>query len=211
MHEYVVRDKSVLFGLEDAKRTWKLCVRSNGMVVHELSMPADYSNLNSYLLLRYPGCSIQLMYESGFSGFWLHDALMADGIDCVVTPPNKVTQEKVNKVKTDRINARRLVRNLETDNYTRCHVPSRERREDRQISRTLNQIRRTIVATKNRIWKFLDFHVLNGSLPTGTWKTHHYRQLRELSLRRPSQINLGAMLSTLIPTFRMSNMWANHG
>lgn len=45
-------------------------------------------------------------------GGWLHDKLVGDGICCVVTPPNKVTQEKVNKVKTDRVDARRLARNL---------------------------------------------------------------------------------------------------
>lgn len=61
------------------------------MIVHETSMPADYDNLKNYLQQRYPDCQIQLMYEAGFGGFWLHDRLVADGIDCVVTPPHTVT------------------------------------------------------------------------------------------------------------------------
>jgi len=39
--------------------------------------------------------------------------LRQEGIDCIVTPAHKVTQEKVNKVKTDRVDARRLALNLE--------------------------------------------------------------------------------------------------
>ncbi len=197
MQEYVVRNKRVFIGLEDAKRTWKLCVRSGGIVVHELSLPAEYENLQAYLRRGYPGCTIQVMYEAGFGGFWLSDRLTAEGIDCIVTPPNKVTQEKVNKVKTDRIDARRLARNLENDDYVRCHVPDQERRADRQISRTLNQIQRTIVATKNRIRRFLDFHGLNGALPAGAWKDRHYQQLPELSLPRALQISLTALLRLL--------------
>ncbi len=182
MQNVVVRDKDVFVGLEDAKRTWKLCVRSGGMVVHEVSLPAVYENLQAYLGRSYPGYTIQLIYEAGFGGFWLYDRLTADGIDCIVTPPNKVTQEKNNAVKTDRIDARRLARVLESGDYTRCHVPNPQRRADRQISRTLNQIQDTIVATKNRIRRLLDYHGLNGSLPSGPWGDREYHQLQTVSL-----------------------------
>jgi len=195
--DFVLRDKRIFVGLEDSKRTWKVCVRSENMVVHEVSMPSEYANLQSYLRERYPGCTIQLMYEAGFGGFWLHDRLVAEGIECVVTPPNRVTQEKVNPVKTDRVDARRLARNLETGDYTRCHVPDRERREDRQISRTLTQIQRTIVVTKNRIRKFLDFHGLNRGLPAGAWTSAQYVRLRELSLSEGLQFCLDIMLRSL--------------
>lgn len=197
MQNYVVKDNRVFVGLEDSKRSWKLCVRCDGMIVHETSMPAEYDNLHSYLKGRYPDCEIQLMYEAGFSGFWLHDALMADGIDCVVTPPNKVTQEKVNRVKTDKIDARRLAVNLENNDYVSCHVPDSERREDRQMSRTLNQIQRKITSTKNQIRKFLDFHGLNGDMPAGAWSSRHYQSVKQLRLGRSLRVCLDASLKAL--------------
>jgi len=33
--DWIVAGKAVFVGLEDSKRTWKLCVRAEGMVVHE--------------------------------------------------------------------------------------------------------------------------------------------------------------------------------
>ena len=95
---------------------------------------------------NHPDCEIIVIYEAGFQGFRLHDYLELDGIDCIVMPANKVTQEKDNRVKTDKVDARRLARNLENGDYSNCWVPDRELREDRRVSRTLTQIQRVIVA-----------------------------------------------------------------
>ena len=123
MQKFIVKDNNIFVGLEDSKKTWNLCVRCDRMVVHETSMPTDYENLRQYFMNRFPGCEVKVMYEAGFQGFWLHDLLVVDGFDCIVTPPNKVTQEKDNKVKTDRVDARRLAKNLENGDYKSCHVP----------------------------------------------------------------------------------------
>lgn len=197
MQSFIVKSKSVFIGLEDSKRTWKLCIRCDGVIVHETSMPTKYDNLHSYLRDRYPDCKIQVMYEAGFGGFWLHDLLESDGIDCIVTPAHKVTQEKVNKVKTDRVDARRLALNLENNDYIACQVPDKELREDRQISRTLSQIQKDMVSTKNRIRRFLDFHGLNDDLPPGSWNSTRYDFLKSIKLISPLKICLDAYLQLL--------------
>ena len=197
MQDYIVKGKQIFMGLEDSKRSWKLCVRSEGQVVHETSMPSKWENLRGYLRGRYPDCRVKLMYEAGFGGFWLHDLLESEGIECIVTPPHRVTQEQVNKVKTDKIDARRLARTLESGDYSFCRVPDRERREDRQLVRALSQAGKMIKTSKNRIRKFLDFHGLNGELPAGKWGDWRYRELRKLRLSEPLQISLDSYLDTL--------------
>ena len=197
VQEFVVQGKRIFVGLEDSKKTWKLCVQCDGMVIQETSMPARYEVLRAYLLSRYPECRIKVMYEAGFQGFWLHDLLEGDGIDCVVTPPNKVTCEKDNRVKTDKRDARRLAKNLENGDYASCAVPDRERREDRAISRTLDQMQKNIRREKNRIRKFLDFHGLNEGLPAGAWTNREYRKLRDMSLPRSLRMSLDAYLRIL--------------
>ena len=203
MQEYILKGNMIFVGLEDSKRTWKVCVRSTRMVVDETSMPAEYEVLRAYLLNKFPECEIKVIYEAGFQGFWLHDMLEEDGIDCVVTPANKVTCAKDDRVKTDKRDARRLAQNLENGDYVSCKVPDCERREDRQISRTLDQINKDIKATKNRIRRFLDYHGLNEGLKNGIWYDNDYLKLKDLELSRSLKISLEASLSLLKEQLRI--------
>ena len=42
MQKFIVKDKQIFVGLEDSKKTWKVCVRCEGMIVHQTSMPTKY-------------------------------------------------------------------------------------------------------------------------------------------------------------------------
>lgn len=203
MRKTIIEDKRIFVGLEDSKRTWKVCVRCEGMIVHEVSMAAKYPNVQGYLKDRYPGCDIQVMYETGFSGFNLHDRLRADGIGCVVTPAHTVRQAKVSRVKTDRTDARLLAKNLEAGTYVMCRVPDRQQREDRQVSRTVSQIQRHLVSVKNQIRRFLEFHGLDEALPAGRWRDHNYHDLNTASLPHSLKVSLEALLTILVTLERL--------
>jgi transposase len=205
MQEHIVEGKRISVGLEDSKKTWKLCVRCEQMIVHETGMPARYEVLRTYLLNRYLKCDITVMYEAGFHGFWLHDLLTADGITCVVTPPNKVSCPKNERVKTDKRDARLLAKNLENRDYVACAVPDREQREDRQISRTLNQVQKDIVVEKNRVRRFLDFHGLYAGLPEGEWSDQDYRNLSGMTLSHPMRVSLDAYLEIIEKLISLRN------
>ena len=70
--EYLLRNEKVFMGLEDSKKTWKLCDRSGAKIVHETSMLAQYEvlriMLQNYLNNQFAECRIQVMYEAGFGG-----------------------------------------------------------------------------------------------------------------------------------------------
>lgn len=197
MINYTAKNQKIYIGLEDSKKTWKLCVRSNGIAIQETSMPAQYKILHSYLKKNYPGCSIKIIYEAGFKGFTLADKLNNDGFHCVVTPAHTVTQEKNNKIKCDKIDARRLAKILENNDYKSCTIPDKELREDRQISRTLIQVQKDITRTKNRIRKLLDFHGYDESFPAGIWYESHYRQLKNHSFPESLQYCIDLHLNML--------------
>ena len=182
MTKAIAENQKVFVGLEDSKRTWKLEVRAQDRRIHRLSIPADCSQLRAYLRGRYPGCRIKVIYEAGFSGFWLHDYLVSEGFECVVTPPHTVLEEKGKRVKTDKVDAARLAKLLEHNDYKHCHVPSKARREDRQISRTLIQIQKKIVSTRNQMRKFLDYHGLNEGFRPGRWGVSEYRRAMRMDL-----------------------------
>jgi len=197
VQEFVVKGKEVFVGLEDSKKTWKVAVRCGGMVVHQASMEAKYGVLIGYLRHKLPECTIRLVYEAGFKGFTLHDRLTEDGIDCTVIPPHLVTEPKTQRVKTNKIDALRLSYILEHHDFKEgCHVPDKERREDRQISRTLGGIQKDIVRTRNRIRKLLDFHGIEASC-SDRWGKTEYMALKELPLSGPVKISLDVDLTLL--------------
>jgi len=201
--EYRVKGQPVFIGLEDSKRTWKLCVRSGNSIVHELSIPASFDNLIDYIRHSYPECIVKLMYEAGFHGFTLHDELVTEGVICEVLPPHLLIEAKNNLVKTDKRDARRLALTLQTHDYQHsCFVPDKERREDRQISRTAVQIHRKIVALKNQIRRELEFHGLDKHFRSGVWYEKDYRELPVklgmLPLSHSLSISFAAIIETLV-------------
>lgn len=176
--EHILKDGEIFVGLEDSKKTWKLCVRSNGMAIHETSMPARYEMLRNYFNNKFPGCQIKVIYEAGFGGFELHDQLVADSWECVVTPPHTVTEEKCQRKKNDTADCRRLAKNLENGDYHVCFVPDKELREDRQISRTYGQVNEDIRRMCNRIRRTLEVHGLDKELPAGAWNSAMYIRVK---------------------------------
>jgi transposase len=176
----ILKKAKISVGLEDSKKTWKLCVRNEGLNITETTMPARYDVLRNYFHNNFPECQIEVMYEAGFGGFELHDQLVADGWKCVVTPPHTVTEEKCQKKKNDRVDCRRLARNLENGDYHVCFVPDKELREDRQISRMYEQVNSDIKRTCNRIRRTLEFHGLDKGLPPGAWNSAMYSRVKKL-------------------------------
>lgn len=179
IRQYILKGKEVYVGLEDAKKTWKICVRSGRTVVHETTMPAKYEVLRNYFKNKFPECRIRVMYEAGFRGFELHDKLVGDGCQCIVTPPHTVTQEKCSKTKNDRIDCRRMSKNNENGDYRSCFVPDRQHRHDRQVTRLSSQLQRDITRVCNQIRRAMEFNGLEEYFPAGSWSPSQYKQAEE--------------------------------
>lgn len=179
LQDFIVKGKEVFIGFEVSKRTWKLCARSGGVIINETSMPADNTALLGYLRNKFPECKTRLMYEASYCGFGLQEMLTQNGYECIVTPPHTVTVEKCSKQKNDRVDSRRLAKNLENNDYRSCFIPSKQLREDRQISRTYTQLRKAIVQVKNQIRRQLEFHNLDKYYLPGAWTDKKYVQLEQ--------------------------------
>ena len=65
IEDYRLKGRRIFIGLDAAKRTWKLCVRRQRMIVHQTSMPGEYENLREYIRNNYPQCEVEVIYEAG--------------------------------------------------------------------------------------------------------------------------------------------------
>ena len=62
---------------------------------------------------NFPGGIYHCVYEAGFSGFWIHEELNKNGMDCIVINPADIpTTHKEKDRKTDKIDSRKLSRCL---------------------------------------------------------------------------------------------------
>jgi len=62
IQNFVVKRKEIFVGLEDSKTTWKIAVRCEKMLIHQVSMEAKYPLLRGYLFHKFPECTIHLLY-----------------------------------------------------------------------------------------------------------------------------------------------------
>jgi transposase len=123
------------------------------------------------------------VYEAGCFGFWLFDRLTDHGVECIVTPPSLIPQEHGNRVKTDRLDSRKLARLLAKGMLKRVWVPSSEERFHRQVIRRRRQLVSDRVRTQNRIKSELQFYGIDLPAPQGKWTQVYFTNLQRIKFK----------------------------
>lgn len=159
--EKFIKDKTVFVGIDVHHNHWSLCFFSEGEVLEKMKIHGKYPILLNLLKTRYrtAGC-IRLVYEAGFSGFWLYRHLNKDGYSCIVTPPNRIPKID-QKVKTDKRDAEKLARFLAAGILKEVTVPSKAAEADRRLLRRRRQLVKKQTRIKNQIRAFLFLHGLD--------------------------------------------------
>jgi transposase len=168
--------KAVFVGVDLHRFKWHVTVRTEDQELFSGSIPGHWEALQR-LLDRYRGDSIQVVYEAGYFGFWLHDRVMAYGGDCIVTPTSLLPQEYGNRVKTDRRDSRKLAYLLAKGILKRVWVPSLQERYHRQVIRRRRQLIGDRVRTQNRIKAELRFYGVEICEPRGPWPRRYVERL----------------------------------
>ena len=110
-------------------------------------------------------------YEAGRDGFWIHRCLLHNGIDNVIIDSASIEQNRRRKkIKTDRIDARKMVRMLsrwhggETDVFRTVCVPSEEDEDRRHLHRELKTLKGDRTRIINRLRALLAELGLNSQV-----------------------------------------------
>lgn len=169
--------EDLFVGIDLHKQRWHVTIRTRDVELFSASITGTWESLQR-VLARYPGHSLQAVYEAGYFGFRLHDRLSAHGIPCIVTPPSLVPQEYGNRVKTDRRDSRKLAHLLAKGLLKRVWVPSEEELYHRQVIRRRRQLVRDRVRTQSRIKAELRFYGVHLEEPRGRWTQVYFESLR---------------------------------
>ena len=149
----------IYVGMDVHKKSWSVSIQTEQFEHKTFTQPPEVEKLTHYLQRTFPGATYHTVYEAGFSGFWLHDQLREEGIDCMVVNPADVpTKNKERAGKTDRVDCRKLARGLRNGEIKGIYVPSRVKVEDRSLVRTRQSMVRKQTRCKNQITSILFFY-----------------------------------------------------
>jgi transposase len=155
--EKFIKGKKVFCGIDAHLKFWVICFYCDGEVLEKSRINFGYPEL-LYHLKRYKDArEIGLVYEAGFSGFWLYRKLLADGYHCIITPPALIPRS-ASKVKTDKRDAVKLASYLAAGILKRIYVPPVEVESDRRVVRRRSQLVKKQTRCKNEIKAFLHLH-----------------------------------------------------
>jgi Transposase len=101
------------------------------------------------------GRAVRAVYEAGPTGFALARAAAARGLDLRVVSPGSIPKAPGDRVKTDRRDAKRLVRLFAAGELSFSFVPSEEEEHFRDLVRCIDDARQDLMRSRHRLSKFL--------------------------------------------------------
>jgi transposase len=179
--------QDIYVGLDIGKKDWKVNIQTKEMELKAFSQPPRPEVLVRYLRKNYPGAKYQCVYEAGYFGFWIHNALKQQGVECLVTHPADVpTKDKERRNRNDRVDARKLARSLRNGELTPLYTPSRKAQEDRDLVRTRRQMVKKRTRCKNQIKSRLSFYGYPIPDELSNWSRDFINWLECLSFQEDS-------------------------
>ena len=163
--------QQIYVGMDVHKKSWSISIYTDQFEHKTFTQPPKTEMLVNYLKRNFPGAAYKTAYEAGFCGYWIHDQLREQGIQCLVVNPADVpTKDKERATKTDPVDCRKLARTLRSGELEGIYVPSRVKAEDRSLLRTRQSMVRKQTRCKNQIKSILYFYGIN--IPEDLTRSH---------------------------------------
>ncbi len=179
----------IYVGLDVHKKSWSVSIGTKYGEYKTFSQPPEVDKLVGYLRHHFPGARYQAVYEAGYSGFWIHEQLRENEVDCLVVNPADVpTKNKERRTKRDRIDCRKLNRSLRNGELEGIYVPPRWKLEDRSLIRTRLSMGRKQTRCKNQIKGMLFFYgvVIPEEREMGHWSRRFIQWIEGIRMERAS-------------------------
>lgn len=127
---------------------------------------------------------VRACYEAGVSGYDLHRQITACGASCDVVAPALTPRRPGERIKTNRRDAKKLVRLFRAGELTVIHVPDEAEEAVRDLLRCRDAVRRDGLRWRHRLVKFLDRH---GRLwVSKNWTQRHWIWIRSQRFEVPA-------------------------
>lgn len=191
----------IYIGLDVHKKSWTVTIYCMGIILRTMSMPPIPEKLAGYLRKNYPNARYLSVYEAGFCGYWIDRKLRALGIENIIVNPADIpTKQKERRRKTDKVDSKKLARELSNNNLDGIYIPSQENESIRALSRLRRQTVKDQTRLKCRIKSLL--HYLGIELPENSemkyWSGKFIKYLTELEFdQKAMKLTLENLIESL--------------
>ena len=194
-------DQDIYVGIDTGKRSWTVTILTDHFEHKTFNQPPKPGVLLSYLRKHFPDGHYLCAYEAGYFGFWIYESLREHGVDCMVVHAADIpTKDKERRNRNDRVDSRKLARNLRNGELTPLYVPCRQAQEDRSLVRMRMQMVRKQTRCKNQIKAHLSLYGINipADLVRSHWSNRFITWLESVNFQYASgDHSLSALLSEL--------------
>ena len=194
---FIPRDYDVFAGLDVDKKSMSVVFADHQGAMRALRMAYDAEPLLNYVRKHYAGQRVAFAYEAGPTGFGLHDELVRQAYTCVVAAPSKVPRAPGERVKTNRLDSRKLAESLRGGQLHGIHVPPPIYRDLRHLVQLRDTHVRQLTASKLRIKSLLLFEGIAFPDPQEKWTERAMRELQTLPCSETVRFKLDDLLDTL--------------
>lgn len=163
---------SLFMSIELSNKKWKLAFSNREKLRYVNVVAGDQKDLRSKIELSKKklglpaDCPVWSCYEAGRDGFWIHRRLTQMGMQNLVVDPASIEVKRRKKhLKTDRLDAEKLVRMLmryilhkEKTVWRTAVVPTEQQEDERRLHREGERLKKERTAHLNRIRALLITH-----------------------------------------------------
>lgn len=197
---FVPREYEVFAGLDVDHHSIAATFTDHDRLMQSLRLPYSARQLLNYVRKQFPAQRLAFAYEAGPTGFGLYDELVAAGYPCLVVAPSMVPTAPGQRVKTNRLDSKKLSVSLRGGELKSIHVPAPKYRELRHLVQLRDTQVKQLTATKSRIKALLLYEGIQFPSDEGKekqWSARVLRELLALSCSESVRFKLDQLIGTL--------------
>src|SRR5262245_1886666 len=185
----------LLFPMDVDKKRIHLAVMNRERLIQRVTLPYDPKNLLSFVRNKFPNQKGLFVYEAGPTGYALYDTLTEEGEDCQVAVPSMIPRAPGQRVKTNRLDAFNLGKQMRTNELKFVQVPEKKYRDLRHLTRLRLKYRKRMIGIKNALKGLYLFEGI--SFPEGAWSKTLLSHLQQLKYRPTVEFKVDKLLAEL--------------
>lgn len=197
--EFIPRDFDLFAGLDVDKSSISVNILSHERTIKSMRIPNDANNLIGYVRKNFKDQKVAFAYETGPTGWGLYDQLKRHGYVCLVAASSMIPTAPGARVKTNRIDSKKIAESLRGGQLRSIHVPSPVFRDLRHFVHLRDTAIRQATATKNRIKALFLFEGISfPQSPLGSqWSLKVFAELKIISCSPAIRFKLDQLMESL--------------